>query len=338
MEIGNQIKQLRLRRGITQEAMAQQFGITPQAISKWERGISTPDISMLPAISAYFGVTIDELFSLSDDTRMERIQNMLWDVRYLDQSDVDAAKAFLLQKAAREPENGRPHELLADMENHIAREHQDRAAEYAKEALRRDPTLRYAHGGMRGMIADWNGASHYPLIDFYADYIKRNPTCKNAYLSIMDQLIDDYRLEEAKDYCRKYAEIDNTYRVPLYQGKIAWQEGNRELAFDIWTAMERDFPEEWCVYHNIADYLLRSGKNTGAESYYRKAIDIQPAPRYVDPVEALAQFYERIGDYRSAIAALEEELDIFDREWNFTTGESADIVRREIARLQEKLN
>lgn len=342
MEIGNQIKQLRLRRGITQEAMAQQFGISPQAISKWERGISTPDISMLPAISAYFGVTIDELFSLSDDTRMERIQNMLWDVRYLDQSDVDAAKAFLLQKAAREPENGHPHELLADMENHIAREHQDRAAEYAKEALRRDPKLRYAHGelisGMRGKIADWNGASHYPLIDFYADYIKRNPTCKNAYLSIMDQLIDDYRLEEAKDYCRKYAEIDNTYRVPLYQGKIAWQEGNRELAFDIWTAMERDFPEEWCVYHNIADYLLRSGKNTEAESYYRKAIDVQPAPRYVDPVEALAQFYERIGDYRSAIAALEEELDIFDREWNFTTGESADIVRREIARLQEKLN
>lgn len=43
MEIGNQIKNLRLRRGITQEAMAQHFGITPQAISKWERGVTTPD-------------------------------------------------------------------------------------------------------------------------------------------------------------------------------------------------------------------------------------------------------------------------------------------------------
>lgn len=38
MEIGNQIKALRLRRGITQEDMAQHFGITAQAVSKWERG------------------------------------------------------------------------------------------------------------------------------------------------------------------------------------------------------------------------------------------------------------------------------------------------------------
>ena len=88
MEIGNQIKQLRLRRGITQEAMAQHLGITPQAVSKWERGAATPDIGMLPDISAYFGVTIDELFALSDDTRMERIQNMIWDVRYFDPADV----------------------------------------------------------------------------------------------------------------------------------------------------------------------------------------------------------------------------------------------------------
>jgi len=105
MEIGNQIKQLRLRRGITQEAMAQHLGVTPQAVSKWERGAATPDISMLPAISAYFGVTIDELFALSDDTRMDRIQNMIWDVRYFDPADVEKERQFLLEKGRREPEN-----------------------------------------------------------------------------------------------------------------------------------------------------------------------------------------------------------------------------------------
>ena len=58
MEIGNQIKQLRRRRGITQEAMAQELGVTAQAVSKWERGVATPDIALLPDISAFFGVTI----------------------------------------------------------------------------------------------------------------------------------------------------------------------------------------------------------------------------------------------------------------------------------------
>ena len=146
MEIGNQIKSLRLRRGITQEEMAQHLGVTPQAVSKWERGVATPDIALLPNISAYFGVSIDELFALSDETRMERIQNMLWDVRYLNPADVTASREFLLDKAKREPENGRPHELLADMENHIAREHQSKAAEYAMEALRRDTTVKSEKG------------------------------------------------------------------------------------------------------------------------------------------------------------------------------------------------
>ena len=61
MEIGNQIKQLRLRRGITQEAMAQHFGISPQAVSKWENGYTLPDILMLCALADYFTVTTDEL-------------------------------------------------------------------------------------------------------------------------------------------------------------------------------------------------------------------------------------------------------------------------------------
>lgn len=341
MEIGNQIKALRQRRGITQEEMAQQFGVTPQAVSKWERGVATPDIYLLPGISAYFGVTIDELFALSDESRMERIQNMLWDVRYLNPADVASTEVFLLEKSKREPHNGRPHELLADMENHLAREHQSRAAEYAMEALRRDPTLRNAHGelifGMQGKNADWNGASHYALIDFYKGYILEHPDCKNAYLDIMEQLIDDYRIAEAKDYCDRYAQIDQSYRVPLYRGKIAWQEGNRREAFAIWEQMEQKFPEEWCVYHNIADYLLRDGQTEKVAAYYRKAIDIQKAPRYTDPFEALAQFYERVENYAAAIATLKEDLEICDKEWHFTEGESADVIRREIARLQKKM-
>lgn len=341
MEIGNQIKALRQRRGITQEALAQRLGITAQAVSKWERGVATPDIDMLPDISAFFGVTIDELFALSDDTRMERIQNMLWDVQFIPQSDVDASREFLLEKARREPEKGRSLELLADLENHLAGEHRSKAAEYAKEALTREPGLRYAHGelinAMGGYVADWNASNHCRLVDWYKTFLNHHPECKNAYLSIIDQLIDDYRIAEATTYCEKYAEIDNTYRVPLYRGKIAWQDGRREETFEIWEEMEQNFPTEWCVYHNIADYLLRSGNIENVAAYYRKAIDIQPAPRYTDPFEALAQFYEMIGDYTSAIAILHEQLDVFEKEWHFTTGETADIVHREISRLKAKV-
>ena len=340
MEIGNQIKSFRLRRGITQEAMAQHFGITPQAVSKWERGAATPDITMLPDISAYFGVTIDELFALSDDTRMERIQNMIWDVRFIPESDVEAARDFLLEKARREGGNGRPLELLADLENHLADEHHERAAEYAREALLRDPTVN-AHGeliqAMNGECEDWNLSTHYRLIDFYQSYIQNHPTCKNAYLSILDQLIADYRLEEAETYLQQFAQIDSSYCIPLYRGKIAWKRGAWDSAFAIWAQMEQDFPDEWRVYHNIGDYMTRAGKNESAETYYQKAIAVQSVPRYADPFEALAQFYERTGDYRAAIETLQDELEVFEKEWHFSTGECVDYVRREIARLERKL-
>ena len=342
MEIGNQIKALRLRRGITQEALAQHLGVTAQAVSKWERGAATPDIGMLPDISAYFGITIDELFALSDETRMDRIQNMLWDIRFIPQADVDSSREFLLEKARREPENGRPHELLADMENHLAKEHMEKAEEYAKEALRRDPGLRDAHSelnmAMGGYNPDWNGCNHYLQISYYQEFLREHPDNWRGFMWLMDQLIDDYRLEEAEHYCDLFAQINQTYRVPLYRGMIAWQRGERDAAFAIWADMEQKFPDEWCVYHTIADYLVRAGRGKDAESYYRKAIDVQNAPRYVDPIEALAQYYEIKGEYASAIQTLKEELQVFETEWNFTTGETADIVRRHIARLQKKRN
>ena len=253
MEIGNQIKALRLRRGTTQESLAQHLGVTAQAVSKWERGVATPDIGMLPDISAYFGVTIDELFAVSDDTRMERIQNMLWDDRYYDPAEVEATREFLLAKGKKEPENGKVYELLAEMENHLAQEHHEKAADYAKEALRRSPELRQPHSeltiAMNGMHPDWNMCNHYLLIEYYEEFLKINPGCRRGYMWLIDQLIDDYRLDEAEEYCRRFAQIDDTYRVSLYRGMIAWQRGERDKAFEVWAKMEAKYPEECLSLH-----------------------------------------------------------------------------------------
>ena len=341
MEIGNQIRQLRQRRGITQEEMAKHFGITAQAVSKWERGTAAPDIGMLPGLSAYFGVTIDELFSLSDDTRMERIQNMIWDVRYLNPADVENERQFLLEKARREPENGRPHELLADMENHLAGEHRELAAEYAREALRRDPNLREAHSSlveaMNGQCGDWYAANHHILINYYQDFVAQHPDCWRGYLWLLDQLLDDCRLEDARRYWQDFARVDHSYRTPLYEGKLLWCAGDRDGAMAVWEQMQQDFPEEWCVWLSMGDVMARNADYEAAKGYYRKALDTMAPPRYVDGLESIAQICERQGDISGAIAALEEILELYEKEWHFQSGETYDAVRRNIARLEKKL-
>ena len=341
MEIGNQIKQLRLRRWITQEAMAQHFGITPQAISKWERGVAMPDIGMLPDISAYFGVTIDALFAVSDDTRMERIQNMLWDVRYLDTGEVEACRSFLLEKANREPQNGTPYAMLAELENHIAQCHRDLAAEYAQEALRRDHTLHNAHSNlaeaMGGKCGDWCADNHDALIEYYKEYVGEHPDSVSGYLWLLEQLIDDDRLEEAGTYWEAMAKVDHTYRTPLYRAKIALHGGKTAEALAILAQMERDYPEEWILYLGLGDMMVKVGQWDKAKSYYRKYLQTQTPPRYTDSLTAIAQLCEIQGDYAGAIEAHREELALLASDWDTITGETVDQHHRRIARLEKKL-
>lgn len=60
--VGERLKALRKLKGRTQEQMAIMFGVTKQAVSKWESGLSMPDITLLPSIANYFSVTIDYFF------------------------------------------------------------------------------------------------------------------------------------------------------------------------------------------------------------------------------------------------------------------------------------
>lgn len=338
MELGNQIKSLRLQRGITQETLAAVLNVSPQAVSKWERGAALPDIQLLPDLSAYFGTTIDELFALSDETRMERIQNMLWDERVLDPATAKQEAAFLLEKARQEPENSKPYELLTELENHLAGEHQARAEVYAKEALARDPWSRDAHSGlvraMGGRCPDWCAANHHRLIDWYKEFLERHPDNWRGYLWLLDQLMDDQRFDEARKYCDRLAQAGDTFRTPLYRGLIAWYEGRRAQAADIWDQMCRDWPDNWMVQFSMGDAMARMGRYEEAKNYYRKALDIQKAPRYTDAATSIAQVCELQGDCLGAIAAHEEELAILASEWDTSSGEQVDQHRREIARLK----
>ena len=61
LNFGENIRKLRTERGLTQEKLADFLGVSFQAVSKWERGDSVPDIFMLPIIASFFGVTTDYL-------------------------------------------------------------------------------------------------------------------------------------------------------------------------------------------------------------------------------------------------------------------------------------
>ena len=106
MNIGEKIAQLRRDAGMTQEALASRLVISPQAISKWERGIANPDLEVIPEIAKLFGISTDELLGLSSPKAREnelesRISSLERLLTMLTEKDDHATREILLQGAPR---------------------------------------------------------------------------------------------------------------------------------------------------------------------------------------------------------------------------------------------
>ena len=82
INIGNKIRELRKKKGITQEVLASVLSVSPQAVSKWESGLTYPDMEMIPVIAGYFEVSMDMLFDYDVREMKAKIQKIIddaWD-------------------------------------------------------------------------------------------------------------------------------------------------------------------------------------------------------------------------------------------------------------------
>lgn len=76
MKIGTKIRELRRKRGMTQEQLSEYLNVSYQAVSKWENGTAYPDITLIPVIASVFGVSTDCLFGLNDNIENERTKEL----------------------------------------------------------------------------------------------------------------------------------------------------------------------------------------------------------------------------------------------------------------------
>ena len=72
MDIADRILHLRKARGISQEELAEQVGVSRQAVSKWESAQSTPDIEKIILLSEYFGTTTDYLLKGTEPEKEQK--------------------------------------------------------------------------------------------------------------------------------------------------------------------------------------------------------------------------------------------------------------------------
>lgn len=339
MEIGKTIKTLRLEKQVRQEEMAQYLGVSSQAVSKWETGSSLPDITLLPAIASYFGATIDELFQLSNESRLEQIENMMLRESRIRQETFDQSVGFLKDILLDEPKNVRAYVDLAALYNHRALSDHRMASEYAKKALELAPEEKTGKVAFleanNGICGDEWYDNHFKVIEYFKEFLQKNPDNYNGLYAIIVNLLADGRFDETVPYIENLQKIKDDYQAIIYLGDVALGQGNREKAIQLWNQAVEKSPNAWQVYCDRADRLKKLGMYEAAMADYEHCFTMQKPPRITDGLYSLEQMHESQKDYEAAIEDYRRIIQCIAEDHNPEPNAESERLEGEIKRLQK---
>ena len=119
-DIGRNIRRLRLMKDMTQEQLAEVFGVSAQAISRWENGSACPDVTMLPGIAMFFDTTTDDILGMSEIRSHENLNRVHCEInRLIEAGDPAAATALIRENLRLYPGNAGLLMSLAETLAHV---------------------------------------------------------------------------------------------------------------------------------------------------------------------------------------------------------------------------
>ena len=336
MEIGRSIRKLRQERGITQEALAEAMHVSPQSVSKWETGTTTPDITLLPELAIYFGVSMDTLFSLDKDDYLVRITAMLRDEHTITAADFTGAEGYL---------QGRLTENQADTES------RKRLVELYRHRTNRD-MLAWGRHAEEGILQD-------PMdVDLVKSLVQVREKRQErdrliAFLAPLAEAdTDNYVVrEELIEACIRNREFLKAEQLmgtgacrpaySLFRGDILLLQGDEKGAVQIWLALAESLEEQektdgglaaWS-YYQAAERLEKIGRYDEALRLYEASRNAAVHPKPLDSLYARAFLYEKLGRLSEAVQMWREILRGLAEDYHITNGETIDWPKRELTRL-----
>ena len=202
ISLGNNIKYARKKLGLTQEELATQIGVTPQAVSKWEKGTGMPDISMIVPLAQTLSVSTDTLFGLVETDLDESVYiNITKDLEKIvadSSSPAEAALAkcqYLLEQVQQNPahfiyeccytEQAADLSRYADFDKFCP----DKWPEF------RDMAIKYGTHVIRFCTkSEWTERTHYALAWIYIH--EKNYTGARDHISTLPSICSN-RLQES---------------------------------------------------------------------------------------------------------------------------------------------
>ncbi|MBO4534714.1 MAG: DUF3808 domain-containing protein [Clostridia bacterium] len=342
MEIGSKIKQLRNKMGLTQEQLAERLTISPQSVSKWENGLTMPDVMLLPALSEVLGVSIDELFDLTVEHKLNRIDNRMDMDADLPRDVFYEYEEFLLDQLKHYADRRRILSLLAHLYAHRMDSDARQVSRYAHEAILLDPARKDCQWLLvksdRSACWDWNVDNHSKVIDFFKEAIRADkitPRTTMSYFYVIDNLLADNRLDEAEQYLNEFAQLPaaKPQMVEVYRAYIALGRHDVKGADSIMEEALAKYPEDGIYLFEAAQYYARKCEYDKAISLYERSYEHDSKPRYIDALQGIAIIQEIRGQYAEAAATYDRIIENQQVEWGMTEEVEIEESRAEKARL-----
>lgn len=338
LNLGSVIKRLRVEHSITQEELAAYLGISFQAVSKWETGITLPDITLLPKLATFFGVRIDELFSVNHEDELERIDIMLQRETMTDRN-YSYAKRILDGILRKNPEDVGAMKRYANV--YLEKTNTDLLA--AGRMLEKAMELRPLDEDIYSLYRAVRGGSEYKhhsdddwFIRICEPYVRKYPQNCGLYKMLIEAMISKKyfkRAEELLDAAQ--FEDENRYLRKVLLGDIFLAKGNEEAAIDIWSTVPK---ENWLGQYEVGERFNRLNEYERAIECFNNAYEAQTAPRKMDMMYSLAFLYKKLGHFTEAKKEWELIIDALISEYEATEDDN-DILwaKHEIAQLEQLL-
>ncbi len=280
ISLSEQLKRLRKAKGNTQEELAAHIGITTQAVSKWERGEGYPDITLLPAIAAYYGASIDDLLGVGENEREKKLNAYREKDRELFRQGKSAERVALMREAIREFPNELTmvYGLMWALSAEDRKKNADEIIACGERIMEESTDSKLQNDAIQALsFAYYYGKNDAETAIRYAK------TAPNYAVTVNEMLPRFLEGDEAVEYCQK--NVQNLFDKIKINAQIMCLKGK--------------YPPEDVI--RVDEFLIRSFDllySDGNCGFYHT--------RYGELYEDMADNYLKIGDTDQAIACFEK--------------------------------
>ena len=261
LKLGEKIKALRKQKNISQEVFAGYLGVTFQAVSKWECGITMPDVTLIPAIASFFGVSTDELFDFNlyeTEKQVEAICREAYEYRFTDPA---RSEGILRDGLGRFPGNDIIlNNLLYTMDNH---DRADEVITLCKSLMEstKDDAVKYDAARILATCYKENGRD-----ELVAPTLEIIPEIYFTKLELMASLLTG---EDAYEAAQKQKNIsaEDLIDMLIITGKCLLEQGEDEkaaiqfrIAQKVSEAFAEDFVETKWFKATVYEYTAEQRK------------------------------------------------------------------------------